>query len=255
MRIPIIHLSGGDVTAGAIDDGIRNAVSILADIHFPGTETSADNIARIRGSSENIWVVGEPGLDSFNRETLMSREELANCLDLDKNKKWVLMTYHSETKSSLNDNLETLENCVRVLSELAGYQIVATYANADFGGKHINEALEETARCNPEKFRVIPSLGHIRYLSYMKEAAFVIGNSSSGIVEAPMLKVPVVNIGARQNGRYQCNNVIQSATDYVSLKESIDLALNKTVVNTDLDYWGDGYTSKHIMKILGDICE
>ena len=101
MRIPIIHLSGGDVTEGAIDDGIRNAVTMLATYHFPGTEQSAENISRMRGTNKNIWVVGEPGLDIFNRLPLWGRKALADNLGLNFSKKWILMTYHPETKESL----------------------------------------------------------------------------------------------------------------------------------------------------------
>ena len=101
MRIPIAHLSGGDVTEGAIDDGVRNTVTMLADYHFPGPIDSAKNIERMRGNSKNIWAVGEPGLDAFNRIELMSRNQLADNLGLDVNKKWCLMTYHSETRESL----------------------------------------------------------------------------------------------------------------------------------------------------------
>jgi UDP-hydrolysing UDP-N-acetyl-D-glucosamine 2-epimerase len=216
MRIPIIHLSGGDVTEGAIDDGVRNAVTMLAEYHFPGTQDSADNIVRMRGSRKNIWVVGEPGLDAFQREKLLDRQALAENLGLDVSRKWVLMTYHAETQASLEYNLATVRNCILALCQLTGYQVVATYANADFGGRQINEYLEQLGREEPEMFRVVPSLGHLRYLSFMKQAGCVIGNSSSGIVEAPSLAVPVVNIG-------------------------------------DLDYWGTGHASEQIVKILSEV--
>ena len=104
MRIPIIHLSGGDITEGAIDDGIRNAVTMLATYHFPGTAASADNIIRMRGTSSNVWVVGEPGLDAFNREKLMTREALAEIFGLKLSAKWALFTYHAETTRELQYN-------------------------------------------------------------------------------------------------------------------------------------------------------
>ena len=249
MCIPIIHLSGGDVTEGAIDDGIRNAVTMLSEYHFPGTEESANNIVRMRGSDKNVWAVGEPGLDFFYREPLMERQELAEKLGLDTNKKWALFTFHAETKESLDYNIDAVKNSISLLLELSDTQIVATYSNADFGGQCINEFLEESAKKNPKKLIVVPSLGNRRYLSYMKQVCFVIGNSSSGICEAPTLGVPVINIGDRQKGRHQCSNIIQVDTDKDNIKSAIEEALKSDVNNTDY-YWGDGHTAERIIEIL-----
>lgn len=251
MRIPIIHLSGGDVTEGAIDDGVRNAVTMLSDYHFPGTEDSAKNIIRMRNSDKNVWAVGEPGLDSFYREELLSREELADNLGLDVNKKWGLMTYHAETKKSIEYNLLNVEMCIDSLQKREDFQTIITYANADFGGKQINEFVELAALKNSGKFKVIPSLGHFRYLSFMRQVEFVIGNSSSGIVEAPFLNIPVINIGDRQKGRYQCGNIIQCKADKNEVEHAIMLITHKKIKGTDdLNYWGDGHTSERILEIM-----
>lgn len=250
MRIPIIHFSGGDRTEGAIDDGIRNAVTMLSDYHFPGTKESADNVARMRGSKKNIWNVGEPGLDSFFREKMMSRCELAKNLGIDENKKWILMTYHSETKESLEYNLSVVENCLEVLLDKENYQVVATYANADFGGMHINDSLEKYASNYKNQIVVIPSLGHSRYLSFMRQVYFVIGNSSSGIVEAPFLGIPVINIGNRQSGRYFCSNIIQCGTTKLEVSNAIDSINDLKLNDSNLYYWGDGHTSERVLEIL-----
>ena len=250
MRIPIAHLSGGDVTEGAIDDGVRNTVTMLADYHFPGPVGSAKRIEKMRCSRKNIWAVGEPGLDAFNRIKLMSREDLAENLGLDVNKKWCLMTYHSETRESIEYNLNAVKSCFNSLQEYKDLQIVMTYANADFGGNQINELLEQNAKENPVQFKVVPSLGQLRYLSYMKQVKLVIGNSSSGIVEAPSLGVPVVNIGERQKGRYQCKNIIQCDNNYSAIDSAIKNAFTKEIDSSDSSYWGTGEASKNIMKIL-----
>lgn len=250
MRIPIIHLSGGDVTEGVIDNGVRNAVTMLADYHFPGTKASRDNIVRMRGSDKNVWTVGEPGLDAYFREALYTRQELADMLGLDCHLKWALFTYHAVTLNSLTSNLAAVENCLKVLLELEGVQVVATYANADFGGRYINEMLEQIAKDHPSKIKVIASLGSQRYLSYMKQVGFVLGNSSSGIIEAPMLKVPVVDIGDRQSGRYKCANVISCTETYDSIQKAVLEAIQLDVPDGDLYYWGDGRTSQRIREIL-----
>lgn len=250
MRIPIIHLSGGDVTEGAIDDGIRNAVTMLATYHFPGTEDSRQNIIRMRGSDHNVWTVGEPGLDVFNRIELLTREQLAENLGIDPEKKWILMTYHSETRESLEYNLESVKNVVDCLYGLEGYQIVITYANADFGGIQINNFLEDYCSKHKDRFVIIPSLGQQRYVSYMKQVSFVIGNSSSGICEAPFLEVPVINIGDRQKGRYQCSNIIQCGHLRSEIQQAIESIKNIVISPEDKNYWGDGHTSERIESIL-----
>lgn len=250
MRIPIAHLSGGDVTEGAIDDGVRNTVTMLADYHFPGPIDSAKNIERMRGNSRNIWAVGEPGLDAFNRIDLMTRVDLADNLGLDVNKKWCLMTYHSETRESLDYNLSAVKSCFDALTSNKDLQVVMTYANADFGGEKINEQLEKIAESNPARFKVVPSLGQLRYLSFMKQVSLVIGNSSSGIVEAPFLGVPVVNIGERQKGRYQCKNIIQCNNDSGAIKSAVKSCFEKKLDNSDWNFWGNGHASESILTIL-----
>ena len=253
MRLPIVHISGGDVTEGAIDNGVRNAVTMLADYHFPGTEASAENIRRMRNSDKNIWPIGEPGLDAFNRMHLMSRDELAENLGLDSTKKWCLMTYHSETLRTLEYNLDAVQNCCNILSKYKDMQVVMTYANADFGGKEINEVLETIAVRNPKQFKVVPSLGQLRYLSFMKQVNLVIGNSSSGIIEAPSLNVPVINIGDRQKGRYLCKNIIQCKNNIHDIQSAINTALNKALDTSDCGYWGDGHTSGKFIHIMQEI--
>ena len=250
MRIPIAHLSGGDITEGAIDDGVRNTVTMLADYHFPGPIDSAKNIERMRGTKNNIWAVGEPGLDAFNRIQLMSREELADNLKLDVNKQWCLMTYHSETRENLEYNISAVQSCFKAFEQHPDFQVLMTYANADFGGDKINEELEKEAKNNPNQFKVLPSLGQLRYLSFMKQVSLVLGNSSSGIVEAPSLGVPVVNIGERQKGRYQCKNIIQCNNNLQDIKSAVNKALEKKLDKSDCNYWGDGRTSEKIIDIL-----
>lgn len=253
MGIPIIHLCGGDVTEGAIDDGVRNAITMLSTYHFPSTEASKKNILRMTNNSKNIWAVGVPELDAVNNEKLMTRTELAENIGLDLNKKWGLLTYHAETKQNLYHNLETTKNLLHAIRELDGYQIVATYSNADYGGEEINKLLHEEEINYPYLIKVVPSLGHRRYLSFMKQVEFVIGNSSSGITEAPMLHIPSVNIGDRQKGRYQCSNVIQCGYEYFDIKDAVIKAIGLKSFSDDLGYWGDGHASDKIVNILSEV--
>ena len=250
MNIPVAHISGGDVTEGAIDNQIRNAITMMASIHFPGVEASAERIKRMIGSSENIFTVGEPGLDNFMRLKLWSREKLAQELSLKVDKDWILLTYHPETKLDLKTNLSAVKNIINVLNTLPNVQVIITGANADYGGSQINKVLKKEASINKEKYHYITSLGQVRYLSLMKEVKFIIGNSSSGVIEAPFLKKPVINIGNRQKGRYMCGNIISSSYDIKSLNRSIDLALNSTNEISDSNYYGKGNTSELIFNEL-----
>ena len=247
MNIPIAHISGGDITEGALDDQIRNAVSMLSTLHFPGVEESARNLRRMLGENNNIHVAGEPGLENFLRLTLMDREALAESLNIDISKKWVLITQHSETNSSLDENLLMAENIIEALKSLDGFQFIITKANADSGGNEINAYFERVCMID-SRFKLFASLGQLRYLSFMNEANFIVGNSSSGIVEAPYLAIPVINIGERQTGRFMCDNVIAASGFGNSVRDAL-LKIQDVTWRTDLKpdyYYGDGKSSEKI---------
>ncbi|WP_288724829.1 UDP-N-acetylglucosamine 2-epimerase [uncultured Treponema sp.] len=253
MQIPIAHLSGGDVTEGALDDGVRNAVTMLATYHFPITEDCAKNIRRMRGEDKNIFVTGSTSLDFFNRTNLMSREGLAENLGLDINKKWALCTLHSETKQDISYNVRMADNLISAMKEsLSDFQIVITNANADLGGQEINKLMMKVADESQNQFVVVPSLGQKRYLSYMKQVELVLGNSSSGILESPYLGVPTVNIGERQKGRYRCENIIQSGIEKNEIEQSIKEVMSGKY-SIPSTYWGDGNASGKIVKVLKNI--
>ena len=248
MGIPVAHISGGDVTEGAIDNEVRNAVSMMSAIHFPGVESSAENLKRMLGECAPIHTAGEPGLESFLRFNLMSRTELAENIGLAVNKKWCLVTLHSETKLSLDENLEMVKNLFYAMQQTKDVQFVISKANADFGGIQINEFWDEAVKQDTDKYHLYSSLGQRRYLSFMQQAVGVIGNSSSGIVEAPFLGIPVINIGDRQKGRHLCKNVIQCDRTKDSIAKSFDKMFTQPkIVDT---YYGDGHTSEIIITKL-----
>jgi UDP-hydrolysing UDP-N-acetyl-D-glucosamine 2-epimerase len=246
MRIPVAHIAGGDVTEGAIDDEVRNAVTMMSSIHFPGVLAASGNILRMRGSNKNVYAVGEVGLDSFNRLNLWDKEETAKQLHLDGNQKWCLVTLHPETKLSLEDNLIMAENLYNAMKSIEGVQYVITKANTDFGGLQINEFLVKVVRLNPHLMQLYPSLGQHRYLSFMKHADIVVGNSSSGIVEAPFMGTPVINIGDRQKGRFICKNVISCGRSQKDITDALKKAINAPRIVDK--YWGDGFSSERIVN-------
>ena len=248
MGIPVAHISGGDVTEGAIDNEVRNAVSMMSVIHFPGVECSAENLRRMLGNDALIFTAGEPGLESFLRFDLMTRSELADNIGLDVNKPWCLVTLHSETKLSLEENLDMVQSLFEVMQQSKDVQFVISKANADFGGMQINEFWEKVVKQDTEKYHLFTSLGQRRYLSFMQQTVGVIGNSSSGIVEAPFLGIPVINIGCRQKGRHLCKNVIQvDRTKDAIVKAFNEVLTQPKIVDT---YYGDGHTSEFIIAKL-----
>ena len=167
---------------------------------------------------------------------------------LEVNKKWCLVTLHSETKLSLDENLEIVKNLFYAMQQTRDVQFVISKANADFGGIQINEFWDEAVKQDTDKYHLFSSLGQRRYLSFMQQTVGVIGNSSSGIVEAPFLGIPVINIGDRQKGSHLCKNVIQSDRT----KEAIEEAFNKMFAQPKIvdTYYGDGHTSEYIITKL-----
>jgi UDP-N-acetylglucosamine 2-epimerase (non-hydrolysing) len=255
MNIPIAHISGGDITKGAIDDQVRNAITQLATLHFPGTKESANRIIKMGIDPKKVFAVGEPGLDNFLRLPKLKKEEIAERLGLDDKLKWIILTYHPETKISLKKNMEIIKNIIKVLSNLKNVQIVMTKANADFGGLQINEYLTEVSQ-KQNNFMLFDNLGQENYINILRYAWFMIGNSSSGIVESPIIKLPVINIGQRQKGRFFCKNVINSNGSVNSLKKMITILTSSKfsalLKNLQTPY-GKGKTAMKIKDVLVSI--
>ena len=240
MGIPIAHFSGGDITEGAIDNEIRNAVTMLATLHFPGVEESAQRIVRMRGSFENVWTVGEPGLEQCKRLKLLEREALSADLGLDPAKRWASLTYHPETRGSIDKDLANVKAILDFLEAQPDVECVATRANADFGGALINTLLESRAG---KRLHLYSSLGQLRFLSLLKESYCCVGNSSSGIVEAPFFGTPTLDVGNRQKGRHLCANVL-----HLNSAEELPQAWTQISLKRVWDTWyGDGNTSAKVV--------
>jgi GDP/UDP-N,N'-diacetylbacillosamine 2-epimerase (hydrolysing) len=247
MRIPIAHLSGGDITEGVIDDNIRHAITKLSSLHFPGTKESAKRIIQMGEESVRVHTVGEPGLDALRRIELTGRNLLVEQLELDTDKEWVLLTYHPESWISTEDNLDVVQ---RILNRIPdSHQIIATAAGADTGSAEINDLLE-TKSVEKSNLVFYHHLGQRNYLSLMKECAFMIGNSSSGIVESPSFNIPSVLVGERQKGRIEARNTKTVGKDEKSIIEGINWALNYNSEGTVENPYGDGNASKKIVEIL-----
>jgi UDP-hydrolysing UDP-N-acetyl-D-glucosamine 2-epimerase len=255
MNIPIAHISGGDITEGAIDDQVRHAVSKMANIHFPGNQESAQRLIQMGERPENVFNVGELGLDSVHKSIPINRKNLSAQLGLNPDKKWILCTYHPETKIGLEENIRAIDELMKALRHKKDYQILITKSNADAGGKKLNEILTTETAKNPDMFRFIDSLGQLRYISMLKNVAFLIGNSSSAVFEAPVIPIYAINIGNRQLGRFMPKNIISCNADETEINMSIRYIENlpSTFLDDLTHPYGNGTASTQIKSILKNI--
>ncbi len=258
MGIPIAHASGGDVTEGAIDDQIRHAVSKMAALHFPGSQDSAQRIAQMGEEPWRIHATGEAGLDNLRRLPRATRPELAADLGLDPKKDWAVFTWHPETKCSVQENIVTLWDILNALLEHENLQVIATYANADFGGQEINEQLELAASAHDERLCVHKNLGQLRYINLLREARLMAGNSSSGMLETPALMLPTLNVGDRQKGRLPAPNIVSCPRDSSAiakaLKKMLSAKFSDGLKTTEADNpYGDGFFAEKTLAVLKDM--
>lgn len=253
MNIPIAHISGGEITEGAIDEQIRHAITKMSHIHFAGVEIYKQNIINMGEETWRVFNVGEPGIENIKLTNFASEKKLKQQLNVSVDKETLLITYHPVTLES--DKLQyQMENLIKALNTI-NKKMIITYPNADNGGDYIISKLEELANKNVN-VKLFKNLGSVNYLSIMKLCGAVVGNSSSALIEAPYLKVPVVNIGNRQKGRLMADNIICCNNEYDEIMEAINKSLSnefREKVNQSKSLYGEGNTSEEIVKILENI--
>jgi GDP/UDP-N,N'-diacetylbacillosamine 2-epimerase (hydrolysing) len=250
--IPIAHIHGGEVTQGAIDEAFRHCITKMAHLHFPCCDEYRTRIIQMGECPEFVYNVGALGVENIRNLKLMEREELEMSIGFKLDKPFFLVTYHPETleKDSAEQQFSQL---LSALDQYPDHKVIFTGANADTGGKRINQLQNEYKEKQPDKCIVVSSLGYRRYLSAMRLCKAVVGNSSSGILEAPALKVPTINIGDRQKGRVRATSVIDcsplKSQILASLKEisSNEFQSLLTIMENPFDKHG---TSKQIKKMI-----
>ncbi len=241
--IPIFHISGGDITEGAVDDSIRHSITKMSLYHFTTNEESRKRVIQLGENPDRVFNVGATGIDNIRSIELLSKNQALNSIGL-KDCDYALCTYHPVTLEPQNaeKGINELLGAIRRFPDL---QFIITKANADLGGDRINEILDNIASVE-ENIHVFASLGSRRYLSLMKHAVFILGNSSSGIVEAPSMKIPTVNIGDRQRGRLKSDSIINCGINKEEISEAIRLALSdemKKKSRLASSKYGDGTAS------------
>lgn len=224
FNIPIAHLSGGELTQGAIDDVLRHSITKLSHLHFASTEEYARRIIQLGEEPWRVTVSGEASLDNLRTTELLSRSELEAGYQLRLDKPFLLVTYHPTTLEYEQAG-QQVEALLAALAE-AGLPVVFTPPNADPGNHAISEKLERFTAANGSA-RLVENFGAQAYFSMMNLAAAMVGNSSSGIVEAASFQLPVVNIGTRQDGRVRARNVIDVGYSQREISEGIQRALDR----------------------------
>lgn len=226
LRIPVVHLHGGEITEGAYDDAIRHAITKLSYLHGTSTEEYRDRVIQLGESPDRVKNVGAIGLDHLSRASFMSITELSDSLNFPLSSSYFVVTYHPVTLGEESPE-ESFQAILDALDAFPDYQVILTYPNADDGGRRIIPFLEAYAALRPSRVLAIPSLGQARYLSAVKHASAVIGNSSSGIIEVPSFDVPTVNVGIRQKGRLSARSVIDAEPTVESIASAIKHAVSR----------------------------
>lgn len=253
FKIPVAHIHGGELTQGAIDDALRHSMTKLSHIHFPSTQDYAQRIIQLGEEPWRVVVSGAPGLDNLHHVSLLNARQLAELHGLHTDPAPILVTFHPVTL----EYEQTGWQCQQLLAALESLQapIIFTLPNADAGGREIIRQIEAFVQAHPNA-QVVANLGTQVYFSLMAIVSLMIGNSSSGIIEAASFNLPVVNIGSRQAGRTRASNVID--VDYTSAEicHGIRQALTpefRRGLQGLVNPFGDGHAAERIVETLKTI--
>jgi GDP/UDP-N,N'-diacetylbacillosamine 2-epimerase (hydrolysing) len=252
LEIPVAHISGGEVTEGAIDDSIRHAITKMSQLHFTATDEYCHRVIQLGENPDNVFNVGSLSVDSINASKNFDRSEVNQKLGLNSNMPIMLCTIHPETSGNAN-NSELANSILGALDAFPDYQVVFSFANSDTDGRRINALIQEFVMHNKSRAFCFPSLGQQMYLSLLKHSTVVIGNSSSGIVEAPSLGIPTINVGFRQHGRVRAESVLDVAPESDLIKEMIKLAISpkfQTLAKQTKSPFGDPGCANRIVNII-----
>lgn len=252
LRIPIAHLYGGESTLGVYDEGFRNALTKLSYLHFTSTEEYRRRVIQMGEHPERVFNVGAIGIDNIKKMKLLSKEEIEERLNIKFKERNLLITFHPVTLDSGVSEKHFFE-LLKVLNELNDTLLIFTKANADAEGRKINYMIDKFVNENPHKAVAFTNLGQLLYLSVMKHVDGVIGNSSSGIIEAPSFKIGTVNIGNRQKGRIRAKSVIDCEPNYQDIKNAISKLYSdefRNILKDVTNPYGDGNSAIKIKNIL-----
>jgi len=247
-NLPLVHIAGGDTTEGAFDEAIRHAITKMSHLHLVTNEIAHRRVVQMGENPRNVHIVGSPGLDHLCRRQLLDRVALEEALGSSLGARNALITFHPVTLEP-EEGIRQQEEMLAALETLAEeWTLWFTMPNADTGGRGLGAALKAWVQKRP-RAHVFASLGQLRYLSLMRQVDIVVGNSSSGLYEAPSFKVPTVDIGDRQRGRLAAASVVHSAPNRGDIRVAIDRALVLDCTGVENPY-GDGHSAARIVNAV-----
>lgn len=253
-RIPIAHIHGGETTEGAIDEAFRHAVTKMSQIHLVAAEPYRKRVIQMGEDPSRVFLTGAPGLDHLEKTSLLRRDEIEDDLGIQLEAPVFLVTYHPVTLHG--DPKKPFGELLTALEEFPDASIVFTHSNADTEWRALTSMIEDHTVARPDRIRSVASLGQRRYLSLLKICDAVVGNSSSGLTEAPSFGVPTVNIGDRQKGRLKASSVLDCPEERGAISETIRIAISpafKEVASNTQNPYGSGGASEKIKQILKEI--
>jgi len=252
VQIPVAHIHGGELTEGAIDDAIRHSITKMSQLHFPATERYRQRIIQLGEHPNRVFNYGAPGLDNITRLPLLSLADLTEEIEFQLTAPYFLVTYHPVTLAA-DHGQQAFSNLLNALEQFPDHQLVITYPNADAYGRQLIEQLKEFRNAHANRVFLSHSMGQLRYLSAMKHCNAVIGNSSSGLIEAPSFGVPTVNIGNRQQGRLTADTVLMCDGSQQSIEKAIKIASSESFLKKckiAKNPYGSGNVSHQIVQKL-----
>lgn len=252
MKIRVIHLHGGEMTSGALDDSMRHAITKLSVVHITSNEVHRNRVIQLGENPETVFNFGAIGLDFIQQSSFLSRADFNKKLRVDWSGPFFVVTYHPATVGE-EDPEETFNSLAAALDSFPEYRIIMTYPNADEGGQGLISLAKRYSSLQGNRVKLVKSMGSQLYFSALKYATLVIGNSSSGIIEAPSVGLPTVNIGSRQQGRVTAESVVTTGTSSLEIADGIKAGLKlRTKLNFNCleNPYGDGQTGLKIIELL-----
>jgi len=254
-RIPIAHIHGGESTEGQIDEAIRHCITKMSHLHFTATKEYSKRVIQLGENPSKVFKVGGMGIENIKRLTLLKKEDFEKLINFKLNTKNILVAFHPvtlEKKTSKKQFSEILQS----IDDLKNTNIILTKTNSDTDGRVINSMIDEYVSKNKNKSISFTSMGQLNFLSALQYMDFIIGNSSSGLLEAPSFKIGTINIGDRQKGRIKAKSVIDCSPNKKNIKHAIKIAYSNTfqkILKNVKNPYDNGYASKKIVKILKSV--
>ena len=251
-RIPIANLYGGETAEGAFDEAIRHSITKMSHLHFVAAAEYRKRVIQLGEHPDRVFQVGGLGIDNIHRLSLLSREALEEALDFSLGERNLLITFHSVTLEQ-NSLVQQMKELLAALKQQERTQLIFTMPNADTEGRVLFKMIEEFVQQNPQRAKAFTSLGQLRYLSCLKHVDAVVGNSSSGLAEAPSFQIGTVNIGDRQRGRRKAASVIDCEPDHDSIRHALEKLYSSSFQNllvSARNPYGEAGASKAIVKNL-----